>query len=162
MKIGLSVRAIGSVLVDEVHHVGREERHVAGHREAEMVQLVRLVPDQHIWVELRLEPLVIRHSGELVLLSDEEGSRHVELVDRDGRWLDLAILVHVFDGTVVIASPSALSQHALHVEDQVLVAVAGRVVLHQHVPSVHIVDVVVAPSELMYKVEAKVLQLVAQ
>ena len=74
----------------------------------------------------------------------------------------MAILVHVFDGAVVVAPPSALSQHALHVEDQVLVAVAGRVVLHQDVPSVHIVDLVVATSELMHKVKAKVLQLVAK
>ena len=82
-----------------------------------MIQLVSLVPDQDALGELCLEPLVVSHRRQLVLSTNEETSGHIELVNRDCRWLDLAVLIHVLDGTKVVAQPLVYILHTLHVID---------------------------------------------
>lgn len=109
-----------------------------------MIQLIRLVPDQDALGKLRLKPLVVSHCRHLVLSTDEETSGHIELINWNCRWLDLAVLIHVLDGTEVVAQPLVDIFHALHVIDQVLIAVARWVVFEKHVPPFHVINIVIS------------------
>ena len=59
----LYVSNVGRVLVDEVEDVLCEESHIASQTEAEMIQVVRLMPDEDFIAQVLDEPLVVFHSG---------------------------------------------------------------------------------------------------
>ena len=109
-----------------------------------MVQLVRLAVDEDTLTQLAREPLIVGNGRQLVQCSYEEADGHTNLIYRDSRWLDLPVLVHVLDRAEVVAQPRFLVQHRLHVVDDILVAVACRVVLDEHVPPLHVVGLLVA------------------
>ena len=109
-----------------------------------MIQVVLLIPDEDIFAQVLDKPLVVLHSGKLVLRSNEQGRGDADMLKRHLRWAYLPVLLHVKDRTVIVATPDVWVLSALHVEYRVFVATSSWIVLQKDCQAAHIVDLVVS------------------
>ena len=93
--------------------------------------------------------------------------------NEDGRWdadlpkwhlwrSDLPVVLHVKDRTVIVTAPYVRVFSALHVENRVFVAAAGRIILQKDGQSVHIVDLVVASGHSVEQVATEITEMTAK
>lgn len=136
-------------MVDEIQDVLREPSHVAGETEGQMVQVVRLVPDQDSFAQLISHPLVVRDGCEMILCADEERCGDVQLGKRHVRWCHLPILLHVLCGAIVESPPNVCGLSTLHEEGYFFVSTSCRVVLHEDGQPAHVVDLIITASRFV-------------
>ena len=115
-----------------------EPSHVFCKHEAHMAEWVLFIEDHLIW-DLGVEPLSILCVSQLVVCPDNECCRNVEVFEGDLGWFEIAILLKISSGTIVVQSP-AIVDDVLQVEEKPLIARTTWEVFDENIQSVEVVD----------------------
>mmetsp|Transcript_16914 Transcript_16914/g.21404 ORF Transcript_16914/g.21404 Transcript_16914/m.21404 type:complete len:409 (-) Transcript_16914:66-1292(-) len=115
-----------------------EEAHVVGVDEADVVEMVLLLEDD-VLAELLREPGDVLWRGQAVDVARKENSRHLVVLERDGRCVLLPVELLVFDRAVVVEG-EVTRPDRLRVVDESSVGLPRREHLQAELKSGHIID----------------------